>query len=285
MIISEEIEVILNNANLKHYYSLGYQELKSGNKLVVPIEHLTNGSHAIVKVKCDICGKEKDLMYRFYIKSLKSNGFYVCPKCSGVKISKSLSNKNIDDRSIINEKIKNTCLEKYGSNNPSRIEKFKEKRKNTMLERHGVEYYVLNKDFLEKSQQTSMINYGTLHPMMSEKMKTVREAYYIKMGYNILTDEFDIYKSKVYSLTKKVKKDLLNNWNGKDYYDGEYIRDNFNLPYHDINYPTIDHKITIFEGFKNNIDAEIIADISNLCFTKRCINSRKYIKTELEFIV
>lgn len=64
---------------------------------------------------------------------------------------------------------------------------------------------------------------------------------------------------------------LLESWDGIDYYDGECIKDNFNLPYYDINYPTVDHKISIFEGFKNNIVADEIADISNLCFTKRCI--------------
>ena len=85
----------------------------------------------------------------------------------------------------------------------------------------------------------------------------------------------------VIRLSHKNKKILLKNWDGYDYYDGEYIKDNFNLPYHHKNYPTIDHKTSIFEGFKNNISAENISNISNLCFTKRYINSKKYIKTEI----
>jgi len=31
------------------------------------------------------------------------------------------------------------------------------------------------------------------------------------------------------------------------------------------NYPTIDHKLSIFYGFINKIDPYIIADINNLC--------------------
>lgn len=115
-------------------------------------------------------------------------------------------------------------------------------------------------------------------------MKELKKQYFIKNGYNVETDEFELYKNKVYRLTKKIKKELTKLWNGLDYYDNEYIKDNFNLPYYNRNYPTIDHKIPIYEGFKNNISAEEIADISNLCFTKRYINSRKYIKTNLTFL-
>jgi hypothetical protein len=53
MIISEEVEIILNSANKYHFINLGYN-YKNGNKLIVPIEHLTRGSHAIVKVECDV---------------------------------------------------------------------------------------------------------------------------------------------------------------------------------------------------------------------------------------
>jgi hypothetical protein len=136
MILSKEAEVILNSANFKHFISLGYSNLKNGEKLIVPIEHLNKGSHSIVTVKCDICGKEKELVYRHYLKCLENSGFYVCSECSGVKISKSLLNKNTDERNTINEKIKKTCFKKYGAANPSQIKDFKDKRRNTMLERH-----------------------------------------------------------------------------------------------------------------------------------------------------
>lgn len=60
MIISKDVSVILNSANMKYFKFLGYENLKKGSELIVPIEHLTNGSHSVVKVKCDICENEKD---------------------------------------------------------------------------------------------------------------------------------------------------------------------------------------------------------------------------------
>ena len=285
MILTKKIEITLNPANMKHFASLGYKNLKPRNKLIIPVEHLNNGSHSIVKVKCDICGQEKDLIYRFYLKNFNKHGFYCCgSKCSRLKAKKTSIEKYGVEYYSNEKKFKKTCLEKFGVENPSQVKEFKDKRKNTMLERHGVEYYVLSKDFLEKSEKTSMINYGTYHPMMSDKMKEIKKEYHIKNGFNISTNEFELYKNKVYLLTKKIKKQLLEIWNGLDYYDNEYIKDNFNLPGSHGNYPTIDHKISIFEGFKNNIEAEEIAKLENLCFTKRCINSKKHIKTNLTFI-
>lgn len=49
------------------------------------------------------------------------------------------------------------------------------------------------------------------------------------------------------------------------------------------NYPTIDHKISVYYGFINNISPEEIGDISNLCITKRWINSTKRDSIESEF--
>ena len=234
-------------------------------------------------------GKKKELIYKNYIKDIKNQNFYCCcSKCSRIKVVKTCFDKWGADYYSQTEKYKENfklmCLNKYGFENPSQIEKFKEKRKNTMRKKYGVDYYVLSKDFLEKSKETSLINYGTPHPMMSDKMKEIKQKYYLENGFNVLTDEFEIYKGKVYGLTRKIKKDLMKNWDGRDYYDNEFIKDNFDLPYHHKNYPTIDHKTSIFEGFENKIPAEDIAHISNLCFTKRCVNSKKYLKNDFDFI-
>jgi hypothetical protein len=279
MILTEKVEITINSSNKKYFNSIGYENLKNKDKLIVPVNKLNKGSHAIVKVKCDICGHEKELCYRFYLKNSNNQNLYCCSeKCSRTKAKNTSVNKYGVEHFLNSDKFKATCLERYGSENPSQVKEFKEKRKNTMIERHNVEYYVLSENFPDKSEKTSLKNYGTPHPMMSIEMKERKKEYYIKNGFNITTDEFQLYKNKVYSLTKKVKKDLLKNWNGLDYYDNEYIKNNFNLPGSHRNYPTIDHKISIFEGFKNKIKAEDIANIDNLCFTKRYLNSKKYTK-------
>lgn len=84
-------------------------------------------------------------------------------------------------------------------------------------------------------------------------------------------------------MTIRNKKELFENWNGMDYYDNEYIKDNTNLDYNDPSYPTIDHKISILEGFKKSYTFEFISSINNLCITKRKYNNLKGTKSEIEF--
>ena len=50
------------------------------------------------------------------------------------------------------------------------------------------------------------------------------------------------------------------------------------------NFPTVDHKISIVYGFKNNTPPEEISKIENLCITKRKINSSKSHNIESDFI-
>jgi hypothetical protein len=85
-----------------------------------------------------------------------------------------------------------------------------------------------------------------------------------------------------FSLTNKNRNKIFEQWNGLDYYDGEHI-DKKDLNKYDNTYPTIDHKISVFFGFKNGITAEEIAKIENLCITKRIINITKNIKNEDDY--
>jgi len=48
-------------------------------------------------------------------------------------------------------------------------------------------------------------------------------------------------------------------------------------------YPVVDHKISVFEGYKNGIKPEEISDIKNLCLTKRVINGKKGVLNEENF--
>ncbi len=85
----------------------------------------------------------------------------------------------------------------------------------------------------------------------------------LKYGYNpyipdSVKNNFELYKNEVWKYTYRIKKKFIENWNGFDYYDFEYIKDNYYLNYNDSNYPTIDHKISIFYGFKNKINPSVI---------------------------
>jgi hypothetical protein len=80
------------------------------------------------------------------------------------------------------------------------------------------------------------------------------------------------------------KSTFKQDWNGNDYYDGEYIKENYKIyKSNNENYPNIDHKISIVYGFLNDISIEDISSINNLCFTKRKHNMSKRTLTEEQY--
>ena len=309
MIISEKIRIKINIKNIIHYINIGYNVIV-GDVIDIYSNELNKGSHVKIKVKCDVCGKERDnLMYKEYIRNLNSGGYYSCVgKCSSNKNRNTNMKKYgveyVSQVDKFKEKAKNTCLEKYGVDNyfkssifkedfkeiminkygvdnPSKSFDLQKKKKEIMNKKYGVDYYVLAKDFREKSEKTCMDNYGVSSPMM---VKDFVKKGLINKGLDFETDEYKAFQNKVYYLTTKNKKELLEKWNGYDYYDDEFIKDNFNLYVLDRNYPTIDHILPLKEGYKNGILPEELAKIDNLCFTKRWINSKKHSKLNWHLI-
>lgn len=83
--------------------------------------------------------------------------------------------------------------------------------------------------------------------------------------------------------TNKWKKQLFENWNGLCAYTHKRLLtevSDFNNPL----YATIDHKTSVFFGFKENIDPFKIGHIDNLCICSRSINSIKNVKTDKQFL-
>lgn len=74
------------------------------------------------------------------------------------------------------------------------------------------------------------------------------------------------------------------NRNGTNFYDGELINKYLGLSHIHRFYPSIDHKISVFFGFKNGISSEEISSLDNLCITKRYLNSIKKTLIDIEFI-
>ena len=208
------------------------------------------------------------------------------------------------------EKSKNTLIEKYGVDSYSKTENFKRvvsekmqetilKMKKKVLEKYGNEYLSKTeywKDIfseklpytIEKIKNTCLLRYGVDNVSKVDHIQLKIKSTKIKNGTNISEekmDEWTKYRKKVRNITNKNKKYLYESWNGFDYYDNEYILGYLSHSHTHRYYPTIDHKISVYYGFKNSIDPEIIGFIDNLCITKRFINSTKSKMTEDEFIL
>jgi hypothetical protein len=205
-------------------------------------------------------------------------------------------------------KSRYSIMEKYNVEHFSKTDEFKkiisdkkdqilEKIKETFLKNWGNEYYsktydwkikYLNKidETREKIKQTCLDRYGV------ENVSQISEVYdkiiRTKIENNIIIssselDDWDVYKREVRKITNRNKKILFEKWEGTDYYDNEKIIGYFSYSHTHRFYPTIDHKISVLYGFKNNISTDLIGSIDNLCITKRYINSIKGKLIESEF--
>ena len=205
-------------------------------------------------------------------------------------------------------KSKLTLLNKWGVDSYSKTDEFKkkismqkdkivEKMKKTFLEKWGVEYvsqtdnwkskYLSKLEEIEsKKKRTCLDRYGFENVSQVEHIydriiKTKIDNCQI-IPVESLSD-WESYKRKVRKITNKNKTKLYENWDGVDYYDGEKIIKYLSLSHVNRNYPTIDHKISVYFGFINNISPEIIGSMDNLCLTKRYINCIKGKLIEEEF--
>ncbi len=126
MILTKEVKVKINESNYEHYEECGYN-VSIGETIVIPPGLLSTGSHYKILCKCDFCGKEKEVMYKNYIKYDNVWGEYNCRKCSEHKRIKSLNDSYGVDYPIqnkdIKDKIQNTLIEKYGIDNPKKKKK------------------------------------------------------------------------------------------------------------------------------------------------------------------
>ena len=115
MILTRETSVKISDSNYSYYERLGYT-LTIGERLNIPVELLSTGSHQKISCQCDGCGIIKDVIFKNYINYGNKWGEYYCRKCSEVKRKKSLNlNYGVDypiQNKEIRKRIKKTIIEK-----------------------------------------------------------------------------------------------------------------------------------------------------------------------------
>ena len=159
MLLTKKVEIKVNNTSINHYKNLGY-DVKNKDSIVIPIEHLSMGSHKEVEVKCDICGDIKKMNYKTFIK-IDTFNLHVCnkTKCKQEKIKISnLFKYNVEypaQKKEIFEKNKQTLLERYGVDHPFKLTK---KLKVTWLKKYGVDNPKKNKEIDKRISETKNKN-------------------------------------------------------------------------------------------------------------------------------
>jgi hypothetical protein len=280
MIKNDKIEVNISYRNITHYRKLGYNPILN-EKLIISTVHLPSNSHFIIDVICEICGKESNLRYHKYIENRKRHNFYSCKSCSRQKAAlTSIEKWGVDNYSKTEEykeRVEITNLEKYGYKTNLISPDYKDKIKDILKDKYGTDkFYNINRNSKNSKKRFKLIN--NIEDLMTSFENS--ELFYKDIDSS---DGYLLYRNEVRRITRSNIKIFLEGWNGEDYYDNENIIHNYKLDKNDPNYPTIDHKISVYYGFINNIPAEEISSIENLCITKRYINSKKRDLIELEF--
>lgn len=186
----------------------------------------------------------------------------------------------------VQEKQKITCIEKYGEANYRNFEKHKQ----TCLEKYGFENASSSTIIKEKRKSSNLEKYGVENVFQSENTKDKIKNAMVERGdwIDYTNPEYSGYKEYyriVWNYYKSIKDGYLKTWDGYDYYDMEYIKDNLNGDPNGPDYPSVDHKISIKESYLLKIDPLDVSRFDNLCVTKRRINSLKKNENIDDFIL
>jgi hypothetical protein len=201
LIISEFINVPINNRNLKYYESLGYSIPKvpakwgknkfatpNGTKILVEIKDLPKGSNIMVDYQCDYCGLKDQKEYCQLLISRKIVNTDCCLNCVPLKTKEAnLIKYGVEHTSELEsnkQKRKETNLKVYGSEYAVQNKKVKEKMKNTFLEKYGEITPAKNQKVKDKMTKTNLERYGAISPTLNEEVR-MKQIETLKSNYGV----------------------------------------------------------------------------------------------------
>ena len=135
-----------------------------------------------------------------------------CPTCGKPLVFKRIffkfcSNICVQSYDEIKQKIKQTCLEKYGVNSPLKSEKIRNKGKQTCLEKYGVDNPAKLEENKEKVKQTCLKKYGTISTTQCKEIRDkIKQSCLEKYGVD--------NPAKLEENKEKVKQTCLKKYGG-----------------------------------------------------------------------
>lgn len=185
MLLTKEVEVIPSGKMIQYYKDKGY-DAKFKQPLIIAVHDLSDKSSHLIHVKCDYCGKEKEIRYVDYMQSISINNKYACTNCAHIKASETIYETygvlNYSSTKECREKVKNTLQTRYGISHPSESEEFLKRKMNNNKQKYGVEHTLQVAEFREKGYETNYQKYGTKiasqNAEIQQKIKeTINERY------------------------------------------------------------------------------------------------------------
>lgn len=165
MLLSEYAEIRWNSKNKKWFEEKGYHYAGMKTLFVVKVSDLTNGSGAIVKVRCDYCGREYDMRWGRYLEhhSRSCVDKDACIDCCERKAEDTIISKYGSYREhfeATNNKRIATNIKRYGSENVFGSEIIKERIVEANMQKYGVPYSQQSPEVRAKTVETCRAVYG-----------------------------------------------------------------------------------------------------------------------------
>ena len=175
LILPQTIKIKIGSLNYQYYKEKGYTFKKRGDFIEVNVLDLPKSSRAMVKVICDVCGKEREMWYRTVVKCNKEDKLITC----GDKICRY-------------KKVEDTCKKRYNVKNVFQLQETKDKIVETNRKNHGVDWYTQTEEYKDKSKKTCQFHYGVDNPAQAQEVKdamkdTCRSRY--GCDYAVQSDE------------------------------------------------------------------------------------------------
>ena len=176
MIKEAEIEICGHRTNYKYYKDRGY-DIQYKKSILIKIEDLMPGSTIKLTTICDKCGATNSNAYRDYYNYTKGLTIdYYCSKCSKLRLKETCIQKYGVDNPMKNKNIKDkvikTLTERYGVDNPKKSSVLIEKEKDNILKKWNGKHYMLDDKIRKKFKNTMVNNWGV---EWSQQNKTISE--------------------------------------------------------------------------------------------------------------
>lgn len=137
-----------------------------------------------------------------------------CAKCSQsseqtrIKRKKTNDLKTEDEKQQIVEKTKNTCLEKYGVDNPFKCREIQQKIEDICLEKYGTKKACQSDIIKDRIKQTMLDKYKQTSYTQTVEYKNIMKEYYLSENYlkriHSSDDETKIICGKIYKITNMI---------------------------------------------------------------------------------
>ncbi len=128
IIVSKYVEIEIIHRNKNRYKNLGYEDFKVGDIIKIHYSHAPINSKAKILIQCDYCQIQYETTFlnlSRYDKNIDRK--HACKSCRLKASNATNKNKTDEEKQLMKDNFLKSCIKKYGTDNPMKVDIFKEK--------------------------------------------------------------------------------------------------------------------------------------------------------------